>query len=105
MRFNRDFELSINLLVILHTDIYQTSRSLAEILGTTELYLQGIVLKLKKAKLVETLSGGQGGVRRSPLSTNALDILVALKRKPKNLEGKAGEILTNILNALKEETL
>lgn len=105
MRLNRDFELAVNLMGILRIPDYQTSKDLAEALGTTELYLQGIVLKLRKANLVETHSGGQGGVKRKELEIDALQILRALKRVPKDLEGRAGKILTNILTSLKKETL
>lgn len=106
MKINRDVELAINLLGELTDSSYRKSGELALSLKTTELFLQGIVLKLRKAGIVETLSGGLGGVKR-PIGKkiNALDIMKALGRKPKTLEGRAQQVLTNILMSLEKEEL
>jgi len=105
MHLNRDFELAVNLLGILDYSSYKRAKELALELETTELFLRGIVTKLKKAQIVDTLSGNTGGVRRISGDITALQILIALKRKPKELKGRANQVLINIFSTLEKEKL
>lgn len=106
MKFNKEEELAINLLDFLKSvQGYKTARELAKELATTEIFLHSIVLKLKKANLVETITGTNGGVKRVNRSINVLDVLHALKKVPPISIRRMDQVLTNVLNLLKKEEL
>lgn len=106
MKFNKEEELAINLLDMLKSSPnYQTARDLAKNLQTTEIFLHTIILKLKKAKLVDTLSGNNGGVKRTGRSLTVLNVLEALNKLPKRSVNKMDKVITNVLNLLSKEEL
>jgi DNA-binding IscR family transcriptional regulator len=106
MKFHRDEELAFNLLDILgRSDEFHKVRDLVGELQTTELFIYSIVLKLKKAKLVETLPGVSGGIKRVNGPVTAYLVMKALNRLPKKLSGKSAELATNIVTLLQKEQL
>ena len=78
---------------------YITVVSLSEQLGISKIYLEQVFSLLKKAELVRSIKGAQGGYRlaRPPQEISALEVLTALEQSlfektEKSVEKKASEI-------------
>jgi Rrf2 family protein len=78
---------------------YLTVISLSEQLGISKIYLEQVFSLLKKAQLVRSIKGAQGGYRlaRPPQEISALEVLTALEQSlfektEKSVEQKASEI-------------
>ena len=78
---------------------YLTVVSLSEQLGISKIYLEQVFSLLKKAELVRSVKGAQGGYRlaRPPQEINAFEVLTALEQSlfektEKSVEKKASEI-------------
>lgn len=78
---------------------YLTVASLAEQLGISKIYLEQVFSQMKKARLVSSVKGAQGGYRlaQPPQKITVLSILTALEQSlfegtEKSVEQKAPEI-------------
>ncbi len=89
---------------------YMTVVSLSEQLGISKIYLEQVFSLLKKAELVRSVKGAQGGYRlaRPPQEISAMEVLTALEQSlfektEKSVEKKASEIESAMQDAVFSE--
>lgn len=89
---------------------YLTVISLSERLGISKIYLEQVFSLLKKAELVHSVKGAQGGYRlaRPPQEISALEVLKSLELSlfestEKSVKKKAAEIENTMQNAVFSE--
>lgn len=86
---------------------YLTVATLAEQLGISKIYLEQVFSQMKKAGLVSSVKGAQGGYRlaQPPQKISVLSVLTALEQSlfekaEKSVEQKAPEIENAMQNAV-----
>ena len=86
---------------------YLTVATLAEHLGISKIYLEQVFSQMKKAGLVSSVKGAQGGYRlaQPPQKISVLSVLTALEQSlfekaEKSVEQKAPEIESAMQNAV-----
>lgn len=89
---------------------YLTVISLSETLGISKIYLEQVFSLLKKAELVRSVKGAQGGYRlaRPPQEISAMEVLTSLEQSlfektEKSVEQKAPEIENAMQDAVFSE--
>ena len=89
---------------------YLTVISLSERLGISKIYLEQVFSLLKKAELVHSVKGAQGGYRlaRPPQEISVLEVLTSLEQSlfektEKSVEKKAAEIESAMQSAVFDE--
>lgn len=89
---------------------YLTVISLSEKLGISKIYLEQVFSLLKKAQLVHSMKGAQGGYRlaRPPQEISVLEVLTSLEQSlfektEKSVDQKASEIENAMQNAVFSE--
>lgn len=99
MNLNKKTELALDLVCRLKDGKTVSVRKLSTELKTTEDYLQQIVNKLRRHKLIEAVRGPGGGVKRTRTVIKAFEVFQAMGelKKPGN-QKKTSERVKDILN-------